>query len=145
MPKNYLPSVLRISVAERAGYLCEYCRCRSDCACESFEVEHIIPTSKGGTDDVENLAYSCRGCNSRKSDRTEAIDPFTQKYEPIFHPRLHLWEDHFAWDDTYEYVLGISPVGRATTQALQLNRKGVINLRKLMKLGGIHPPSKTYK
>ena len=32
-------------------------------------VEHIIPRSKGGTDDLENLALACKGCNNEKGIR----------------------------------------------------------------------------
>jgi hypothetical protein len=32
-------------------------------------IDHITPVSKGGTNDIENLATACRDCNSGKSDR----------------------------------------------------------------------------
>lgn len=31
-------------------------------------IDHIIPTSKGGTNDISNKVSSCRDCNSWKSD-----------------------------------------------------------------------------
>jgi hypothetical protein len=44
------------------------------------------------------------------------------------------------WDEGYLNIIGLTPVGRTTVEALKLNRIGVVNLRKLMILGGIHPP-----
>ncbi len=33
-----------------------------------LEVDHIVPVSKGGTDEINNLAALCKDCNSGKSD-----------------------------------------------------------------------------
>lgn len=140
MAKRYLSQKVREFIAQRADYRCEYCQSRSDCACESFEAEHIIPLSESGSNEPDNLAFTCRGCNSRKSDKTEAFDPFTSQTVSLFHPRLHHWNDHFVWDESYLFVIGLTPSGRATVESLQLNRIGIVNLRRLMKLGGIHPP-----
>ncbi len=41
---------------------------------DDFSVEHITPKSSGGTDDPENLAMSCQGCNNRKYTALEAIN-----------------------------------------------------------------------
>jgi len=38
-------------------------------------------------------------------------------------------------------VIGLTPTGRATIVALELNRAGVINLRKLLRNSTQHPPS----
>src|SRR4051794_27297769 len=64
----------------------------------TFHVEHIVPSSRGGTSDPDNLAWSCPGCNLRKSDRTEAVDPTSGMVVALFHPRRDRWSDHFRWE-----------------------------------------------
>lgn len=51
------------------------------------------------------------------------------------------WQAHFIWSDDYLEIIGISPTGRATVKALNLNRLGVVNLRRLLLLDGLHPPT----
>jgi 5-methylcytosine-specific restriction endonuclease McrA len=31
-------------------------------------IDHVIPVSKGGTEDVNNKVWSCRSCNQKKKD-----------------------------------------------------------------------------
>jgi len=38
-------------------------------------VDHVVPLSKGGTNNPGNLALSCFHCNRRKADRMMATDP----------------------------------------------------------------------
>jgi len=38
-------------------------------------IEHIHPKSKGGTDEWENLAASCIGCNADKADDIVIEEP----------------------------------------------------------------------
>lgn len=32
-------------------------------------IDHVIPTSKGGTHDIDNLVLACNTCNARKGNR----------------------------------------------------------------------------
>jgi hypothetical protein len=99
-----------------------------------------MPRSKGGSDDMDNLALACMGCNDHKYEKTEYKDPVTGEVVPLFHPQLHNWQEHFSWDEEYTEMVGITAIGRATIEALQLNRKGVANLRRLLRLINEHPP-----
>ena len=46
----------------------------------------------------------------------------------------------FTWSADYTMILGLTPTGRATVEALQLNRPEVVNLRRLLFAHGEHPP-----
>lgn len=127
-------------IAQRANERCEYCQIPADFSPESFEIEHIAPLSKGGTNELDNLAWACGGCNSRKGGRTYGVDTVTQKPAPLFHPRTDYWDEHFGWHDSDTQVEGRTATGRVTVETLELNRKGLINLRKVLSLIGIHPP-----
>jgi hypothetical protein len=128
-------------VAERAGSCCEYCFSQLRFSPDPFSVEHIIPIARGGHNDHDNLALACQGCNSRKYADTDAIDPVTGETAVLYHPRQHIWVDHFCWSNDFTQLIGLSPTGRATIEKLQLNREGVVNLRRLLLTIGAHPPA----
>ena len=98
---------------------------------------------KGGPTSLDNLALACQGCNNHKYTKTHATDPLTSQRAEIFHPRHQQWQAHFAWNEQFEYVLGLTATGRATVEALQLNQAELINLRKLLYAAGEHPPTHT--
>ena len=56
--------ITRRAVFARDGWECQYCGARS-----SLTVDHVIPRSKGGKSDWENIVASCAPCNRRKGDR----------------------------------------------------------------------------
>jgi len=130
----------RATVTERACGCCEYCWAQESFAPGPFSVEHIVPISKGGTHALSNLAYSCQGCNGRKYTSTEAVDPATGDSVPLYHPRQHSWTKHFAWNDDYTLIVALTPTGRATVDKLQLNRPGLVSLRRVLVMAGEHPP-----
>lgn len=59
---------LRRQIFERDNFTCRYCGKRGG----RLHCDHIIPLSRGGSSDVENLATACQSCNCRKHDRTPA-------------------------------------------------------------------------
>ena len=131
------------AVAERAGGRCEYCLSPAGYAPSPFSVEHIEPRVGGGSRDLSNLALACQGCNNLKYTHTEATDPLTGEMAPLYHPRLHRWRDHFSWGEDLIEMVGLTPTGRATIKELQLNRRNVCNLRRVLLFFGEHPPAGT--
>jgi hypothetical protein len=136
-------STLRDTVERRARGGCEYCRSPAKYSTHTFSLDHILPRSQGGVTSLDNLALACQGCNNHKYNKTRASDPFTKQLVDLFHPRQQRWQDHFAWDERFEHVLGLTATGRATVEALQLNRSELKNLRKLLYAAGEHPLPET--
>jgi HNH endonuclease len=133
-----LRAELERQVAQRAAERCEYCRMHQSLQGARFHLEHIAPQSRGGNTELDNLAWACPGCNLRKSDRIEVTDPETQSKVPLFHPRIHAWSEHFAWED-YQLV-GLTETGRGTVVALDLNHPRRIRIRQAEQLFGLFPP-----
>ncbi len=133
----------RRAVAERAQGCCEYCRSQARFGIQSFAVEHIIPRSQGGETALENLALSCQGCNNHKYAKMQARDPVTGEVVPLYHPRRQHWRDHFAWSADFTLIIGLTPTGRATVEAWQMNRETVINLRRILYVLREHPPAES--
>jgi len=36
----------------------------------TYHIDHAVPLSKGGTNDIDNLVFACTRCNSRKGAKT---------------------------------------------------------------------------
>jgi hypothetical protein len=81
---------------------------------------------------VQNIAFACQACNCYKHKATAARDPVTGELVPLFNPRTDRWQDHFTWTEDFCATSGLTPIGRATVEKLDLNREGVVNLRKVL-------------
>ena len=55
---------LRFEVFKRDSFTCQYCGRQTPQT--TLEIDHIIPKSKSGTDDINNLITSCFDCNRGK-------------------------------------------------------------------------------
>lgn len=55
----------RLTVFRRDNYQCVMCKTEKD-----LTIDHVIPKSKGGTNEPENLQVLCRRCNAIKGNRT---------------------------------------------------------------------------
>lgn len=57
----------RRAVAPRPGFgmQCHYCGSENE-----LTRDHVMPRSRGGTDDASNIVFACRSCNSAKGNRT---------------------------------------------------------------------------
>lgn len=59
----------RMQVFDRDGFRCRYCGISViDNKDVLLEIDHIIPKSKGGTNNIDNLITSCSNCNRGKGD-----------------------------------------------------------------------------
>ena len=138
--RRRIPAEIQNGVRIRANYLCEYCHAAEKWQYVRFTIDHVIPLTKGGTDTLDNLALACFHCNRRKSDKLTILDPVTEKEVPLFNPRRNVWSEHFIWSTDKLFIIGLTPVGRATVEALQFNRERVINIRAADVAAERHPP-----
>lgn len=104
----------------------------------TFHIEHITPSSGGGSDTPDNLALACPSCNLAKSSRTAVTDPATNASVLLFNPRTQNWADHFAWED--RRVVGRTPTGRATVAALDMNHPRRVLIREAEEWFDLFPP-----
>lgn len=108
-------------VAVRAGHRCEYCHAPEVIFNFPFEVEHIVPPGRAGSDTEQNWALACRSCNLHKSDGLEGTDPDTGATARLLHPRHDKWDEHFAVEIESGVIVGRTPIGRATIARLRMN------------------------
>jgi len=59
---------LFVKIGRRDGFLCRKCKAVTS----NLQIDHVIPISKGGTNELDNLQLLCPPCNLVKSDTLEA-------------------------------------------------------------------------
>jgi 5-methylcytosine-specific restriction endonuclease McrA len=78
--------ITRRAVFARDSWTCQYCGSRSN-----LTVDHVIPRSKGGSSNWENIVASCAPCNRRKGDMTPVqanMHPAREPQPP--HPQVFI-------------------------------------------------------
>ena len=135
-----ISDALRAKVRTQAGNRCGYCLVCQECVPWVLEIEHIVPKSKGGADDEENLWLVCHSCNLFKSDQTHGRDPLTGRRVRLFNPRRQQWKRHFCWSEDGAFIIGRTACGRATVAALNLNNLVAVTVRRNWIAAGWHPP-----
>jgi len=75
----------RFSVLSRGGFRCAYCGISAREA--KIEIDHVVPVSKGGGNELSNLVVACRDCNAGKA-ADEPLD-FQEKARWMIHGWLY--------------------------------------------------------
>ena len=136
----YVSTELRGRVRELFKNRCAYCQTAESLTVTVFEIEHIVPRSKGGSTTFENLCLACPSCNRYKSDRL--IGTLESDSEcRLFDPRKDSWNDHFGWSVDGTVIVGLTDVADATIITLRMNRPQMISVRELWVDAGRHPPT----
>jgi hypothetical protein len=132
---------MREAIAHRAGNRCEYCHLAQASQVATFPADHIVPVVAGGTTELENLALACSRCNACKWTHVAGVDPETGQSVSLFHPRLHIWAEQFRWSASDPTLIEpLTPTGRATVAALDMNAPTHRTIRRLLLALGMHPP-----
>jgi len=80
-----------------------------------------------------------------KKNFIRGLDLETNTIVPLFNPREHVWRDHFQWSVDDLRVEALTGIGRATINALALNRGNLIRVRRVLIPFGEHPPPEEYE
>ena len=139
---SYIPTEIQRLVIQRAAGRCEYCGLSQKGQEATFHIDHVIPVVVGGKTVAENLALACVSCSLRKAARQKAIDPQSGKEVALYNPRRDTWHDHFLWKGAY--AVGLTATGRATIEALDMNRVLISAIRKEEAALRRHPPSEDF-
>jgi hypothetical protein len=139
-----IPAALREAVVQRAGNRCEYCCLSQVTQVATFPVDHILPVTLEGETTLANLALACPRCNAGKWTRVNSPDPVSGETLSLFNPRTQAWADHFRWSESDLAVLEpLTPTGRATLALLDLHGARHIEVRRLLIVLRLHPPTAT--
>jgi len=55
-----------LKIGRRDGFCCTQCKSHNN----DLEIDHVVPISRGGKNNFENLQLLCSKCNRTKSDST---------------------------------------------------------------------------
>lgn len=129
---------MRFRVFERDGFICQYCGKKPPEVI--LHLDHIVPKSKGGSEDEENMITACADCNLGKSNfeigkfpkqATKNIENIKEKYEQLkefynLQKRLESLVETEV-DDISEHWEGLWSHKHA------LNGRGQASIRKFLK------------
>lgn len=68
VPHNLPLPLSRRALLLRDNYTCQYCG--SQPGRENLTIDHVIPRSRGGRTEWENVVVACGACNRKKGNRT---------------------------------------------------------------------------
>ncbi len=71
----------RENIYVRDKYICQYCCARF--STKDLTLDHVMPVSKGGKKDWNNIVTACKACNQVKADRTPYEAKMPLKTKPV--------------------------------------------------------------
>ena len=128
---------LRLLVAARADYLCEYCLIAEEDTFFGCEVDHVISVKHGGQTVETNLAYACVFCNRHKGSDIASISLQSGALVPFFNPRTDVWAEHFQLSECH--ITPLTEVGEVTARILRFNDIERILERQALNAIGRYP------
>jgi HNH endonuclease len=140
MTRRRIPRSLRQRVVAESRNRCAYCHTLTAITGARLVIDHILPEAAGGQAVWENLCVACHSCNEFKGAQVEAQDPLTDERMPLFHPHQQRWREHFCWSEDGSKIVGLTPTGRATVAALNMNHPLIVEARHRWARVGWHPP-----
>ncbi len=83
VPQKGIP-LSRRAVFARDNHICQYCGGKAE------SIDHVVPKSRGGKHEWENVVAACRRCNARKMNRLPQEAGLSLIRKP-FRPKGYAW------------------------------------------------------
>ena len=64
--RGNIPKTIRQEVYKRDGFACQFCGAQPHP--RDLTIDHLVPVSRGGHDEITNYLTSCKACNQRKAN-----------------------------------------------------------------------------
>ncbi|MFC1463508.1 MAG: HNH endonuclease [Candidatus Brachytrichaceae bacterium NZ_4S206] len=80
VPHNLPLPLSRRALLLRDDYTCQYCGAQP--GRENLTIDHVIPRSRGGRTEWENVVAACGACNRKKGNRTPEEAGMTLLHKP---------------------------------------------------------------
>jgi 5-methylcytosine-specific restriction endonuclease McrA len=91
----------RENIFKRDGHKCVYCS-----SVKNLTIDHVIPKSKGGKNNWDNLVTCCSSCNAKKGDRTPEQANLKLNVKPSKpHPLYFIYKSYKNRDSWQQYLM----------------------------------------
>lgn len=105
---THKPKFTKLNLLYRDEFKCQYCNNIFDH--KNLTMDHVIPKSRGGLKNFENIVLSCAKCNEKKADKyiKPAKEPLIPTYYELMNKRKKhpitfahpQWQKYLNWDET---------------------------------------------
>ena len=102
MRRRRNPRFSKANLYLRDLYTCQYCN--TPYSKQSLSLDHVIPLSKGGKTNWENIVAACQKCNTQKGNKM-IMKPKRMPYRPDYYElvnnrkQLEIEVRHNSWHD----------------------------------------------
>lgn len=101
-----VPYQRRAALSRRGVFLRDHGSCQY-CGRKAESIDHIVPRSRGGPHEWENVVAACRPCNTRKRDRMLEDSGMRLRSKPVAPRHLHwVLVSHPDVPDSWHQYLG---------------------------------------
>src|SRR5687768_10834361 len=111
-------------VRERFNFCCGYCGVSETSTGGELTIDHFIPQSRGGSNELENLVYACFRCNVNKAAYYTS-DPSAS----LLHPGRNDLDGHCSLNVSTGVLEALTERGVLQIEILRLNRPPLVQRR----------------
>ncbi len=129
----------RKTILNKSNGRCAHCGVKLDARSGDFTVEHIVPISKGGTHDEDNLVALCFSCNQEKSNyvlnpsvyykyvKEEHLPEIMRKYQYYQKDTFWFQRNNFFPEDAFEIRVPFSAKNKTQMIPIGVFKKATLD------------------